>query len=151
MNTIVQEIINGNIPDRKTDGNMTNENNQQIKSYKKMSDEEWMEELKKTILLQIKDNKFNMDLLGKGMKISRRQLQRKIKKITGCSPKVYIKELRLIESLRLLETGEVHSVKELASRIGFISAEYFSTQFKNRFGKVPSSFLKRKGVPIQYK
>jgi len=127
---------------------MTNDNNQQVKSYKKMSDEEWLEELKKKVFLQSQEGKFNMDFLGKRMNISRRQLQRKIKKMTGFSPKIYIKELRLVESLRLLKMGEVHSVKEVALRVGFISPEYFSVQFKKRFGKVPSTYLNSNSTKI---
>jgi len=142
MNAFIQNVLNGNVTTEKIQYIMTNEKSQPLKSYKKMSDEDWIEELKITVFLQTKESKFNMDLLGKKMNISRRQLQRKIKKITGFSPKIYIKELRLKESLRLLKMGEVSSVKEAALMVGFISTEYFSVQFKKRFGIVPSSVLK---------
>ena len=142
MNTLISEILNGGISNEKMNTIMTSDTPSKISSQKKMSDYHWLELLKEMVFNLAKGSKFNMDFLGEKMNLSRRQLQRKVKKITGLPPKIYIKELRLKESLRLLEEGEVNSVKELASRMGFMSPEYFSSQFKKRFKRVPSSFLK---------
>lgn len=111
------------------------------KIYKKMPEEDWLNELNSLILLHMEKDQFNMDFLGKKMDTSRRHLQRKIKKITGQTPKEYVNELRLQESLRLLENREINSIKVLANKIGFSSTDYFTTLFKRRFGRVPSSFL----------
>ena len=106
-----------------------------------MPEEDWLNELNSLILLHMEKDQFNMDFLGKKMDTSRRHLQRKIKKITGQTPKEYVNELRLQESLRLLENREINSIKVLANKIGFSSTDYFTTLFKRRFGRVPSSFL----------
>ena len=104
-------------------------------------DQEWLELLEKTILENIADSRFNMDFLGEKMLTSRRQLQRRIKKIVGLTPKEYINEIRLYEARQLLETGQTDSIKKTASQVGFTDSQYFSIQFKERFGKVPSEYL----------
>ena len=82
-----------------------------------------------------------MDFLGEKMFTSRRQIQRKIKKIVGLTPKEYINEIRLFEARHLLENRKTQSVKETAYQVGFSNPQYFSTHFKNRFGKLPSEYL----------
>ena len=104
-------------------------------------DQEWLAKLEKTILEHIADSRFNMDFLGEKMFSSRRQLQRKIKKIVGLTPKEYIKEIRLHEARQLLETQKTKSVKATAYEVGFSDPQYFSAQFKERFGKIPSAYL----------
>ena len=105
------------------------------------ADQEWLERLEKTILEHLSDSRFNMDFLGEKMFSSRRQLQRKIKKIVGLTPKEYIKEIRLFEARKLLESGQATSVKATSYQVGFNDPQYFSAQFKERYGKVPSSYL----------
>ena len=105
------------------------------------ADQEWLEKLEKTILEYLSDSRFNMDFLGEKMYSSRRQIQRRLKKIVGLTPKEYIKEIRLFEARKLLESGQAQSVKATAYNVGFTDAQYFSSQFKERFGKVPSSYL----------
>ena len=105
------------------------------------AEQAWVAKLEKTILLHVSDSRFNMDFLGEKMGVSRRTLQRKIDKLVGLTPKAYVNEIRLHESRRLLEKGEVSTVKKAAELAGFAKTEYFSHQFKERFGKVPSDFL----------
>lgn len=104
-------------------------------------DQAWLENLEKVILEFLSDSRFNMDFLGNEMSMSRRQLQRKIKKLVGLTPKEYINEVRLHEARQLLETGKVRMVKSAAFKVGYTDPQYFSAQFKERFGKVPSAYL----------
>ncbi len=104
-------------------------------------DQAWLEGLEKVILEFLSDSRFNMDFLGDQMSMSRRQLQRKIKKLVGLTPKEYINEVRLHEARILLETGKVKMVKSAAFKVGYTDPQYFSAQFKERFGKVPSEYL----------
>ncbi|MFK7773527.1 MAG: ATP-binding protein [Saprospiraceae bacterium] len=104
-------------------------------------DQAWLENLEKVILEFLSDSRFNMDFLGDQMSMSRRQLQRKVKKLVGLTPKEYINEVRLHEARKLLETGKVKMVKSAAFKVGYTDPQYFSAQFKDRFGKVPSAYL----------
>ena len=102
----------------------------------------WLENLKKEIISNIAHPEFDMEFLGERMNLSRRHLQRKIKKITGETPVNFIKELKLKEAKRQIENKEVNSVKELSNKVGFASSDYFSNLFKKRFGESPSELLK---------
>lgn len=116
-------------------------NNELKKKAMAEEDQAWLESLEKVILDFLSDSRFNMDFLGDQMSMSRRQLQRKIKKLVGLTPKEYINEVRLHEARILLETGKVKMVKTAAFKVGYTDPQYFSAQFKERFGKVPSEYL----------
>jgi AraC-like DNA-binding protein len=71
--------------------------------------------------------------------VSKSQLTRKIKTLTGLSPKDFLNEVRLRNSVRLLE-DEGSNVTEAAMAIGFTNPSYFTKVFRKRFGKAPSDF-----------
>jgi signal transduction histidine kinase/DNA-binding response OmpR family regulator len=73
--------------------------------------------------------------------ISERQLYRKAATLTGMTPALLIKEIRMKIANRLLLERKVVKVSELAKRVGFENSSYFSRQFQERFGKRPTEFL----------
>ncbi len=72
------------------------------------------------------------------MRISERQLQRRVKALTGLSPKQYLRRYRLEQSLVYLRDGV--PVGEVAKAAGFSSHAYFTSCFKAEFGTTPSRF-----------
>ena len=103
-------------------------------------EQNWLETLEKHVRSNIDDSRFGMDFLSDLMDISRRQLQRRIKKLVGLTPKEYINEIRLYKARVMIEEGKAKTIKEVASKCGFSSSDYFSQQFKKRFGKSPSTY-----------
>ena len=75
------------------------------------------------------------------MLLSRSQLFRRLKKLTGLSPSEYIKEYRLKKAYELLENKTYDSVKAVSLSVGITHRTTFNTQFKERFGKLPSEYL----------
>ena len=73
--------------------------------------------------------------------MSERQLQRKLKAVTGYSPQVFVKEVRLQMARQYLETRNFRQVKDVAQAVGFSSSPYFSRLYKERFGKLPGAYL----------
>jgi signal transduction histidine kinase/DNA-binding response OmpR family regulator len=73
--------------------------------------------------------------------MSERQLYRKAATITGMTPALLIKEIRMKIAYRLLQERRVVKVATLAKKVGFENASYFSRQFQERFGKRPTEFL----------
>ena len=71
------------------------------------------------------------------MGISRAQLYRKIKSITGISPNDIIREARMKRADRLLETTD-KSVSEIAYEVGFSSPSYFTKCYREFFGRTPN-------------
>lgn len=103
--------------------------------------QEWLEELDKQIRQNIHQINFTIDDLAAYMNISKRQLYRLIHERIGQTPHQYLKNYRLNYARKLLESGEVTSVKAAAYSTGFPNTVYFSRQFKTTFGILPSELL----------
>jgi AraC-like DNA-binding protein len=71
------------------------------------------------------------------LNISRAQFHRKLKKLTGLSHSHYIRSLRLEIAKELLVTTNLN-ISEVAFKVGFSSATYFSKVFKSQYGHAPS-------------
>ncbi len=100
-------------------------------------DLEFVNNLKKYILDNISEPDLNIDLLVKHFAISRSQLNRKIKSITGMTPNNYIKTLRLKKAYEMLQDKNSR-VSEVAYTVGFSDPNYFTICFKKEFGENPS-------------
>lgn len=101
----------------------------------------WLEQLETVLKTEIGNASFTFDQIERKLYISRSQMQRRIKKITGLSPNQYYREIKLQVARRLLESGEVRTVNEVATAIGFETAKYFSKIFAKRFGKRPVEYF----------
>ena len=78
-----------------------------------------------------------MDELGDEIGLSRVQLYRKVKAITGLSPVELLRQMRLQRGYALLQSTN-KTVNEIAYEVGFGTPGYFSTCFKKQFGKYPT-------------
>ena len=76
------------------------------------------------------------DLSGE-LCVSRVQLYRKIKNVTGKSPVEIIRQIRLTKADRLLSETSLN-ISEIAYRVGFSSPSYFSKCYRDYFGKIPT-------------
>jgi AraC-like DNA-binding protein len=72
------------------------------------------------------------------MAMSERNLQRKLKALTGRTPGQYLRTYRLKKALVLLRDGI--PVNLVAERVGFSSPAYFSSCFREEFDQSPSKF-----------
>ncbi len=79
----------------------------------------------------------SVDELGREMAVSRAQLYRKIKTLTGISPNHFIRDQRLDKAMNLIKKGD-SNISEIALEVGFNNPSYFSKCFQNRFGISPS-------------
>ena len=68
--------------------------------------------------------------------MSRTQLHRKVKALTGQSASEFIRNYRLEYAYQLLQNN-AGSVSEVAFQTGFSSASYFSKAFSAKFGQSP--------------
>ena len=77
-----------------------------------------------------------MDELGEKVGISRVQLYRRVKALTGLSPVELLRQMRLQQGYALL-TSTTKTVNEIAYEVGFGTPGYFSKCFKQQYGKYP--------------
>ena len=74
--------------------------------------------------------------------LSRVQLYRKVKSITGKSPVEIIREMRLTKADRMLSETSMN-ISEIAYKVGFSSASYFTKCYRDYFNRVPTDSLKK--------
>jgi ligand-binding sensor domain-containing protein/signal transduction histidine kinase/DNA-binding response OmpR family regulator len=92
------------------------------------------------IILNITDNSLSVEGLADHLKLSRSNVYRKIKALTGQSIIEFISLIRLKQAIKLMETN-IYTLAEIAYQTGFTSPSYFTKCFKKQYGKPPSEFL----------
>ncbi len=103
-------------------------------------DHHWLETLESTTVEQLSHFHFNVEFLANEMAYSRRQLNRRIKQLTGLTATEYIQEVRFSKARTMLENRVYSNVKTVAFEVGLKDIKHFSQQFNKRFGKYPSSY-----------
>lgn len=105
-------------------------------------DQQFLQKCIDCIERHLADPDYSVEQLGKTLFISRMQLYRKIKALTGDSPNHFIRAIRLSRAAQLLEKG--YSVAEVTYQVGFQDLKYFRESFRKQFGVNPSEYgLKR--------
>ena len=88
------------------------------------------------------DEKFGVDEFSREVAMSRMQLHRKLRALTGNTATGFIRTLRLKRAASLIDQG-FGNVTEVAYEVGFNSLSYFSKSFKKQFGISPAQYIAR--------
>lgn len=107
------------------------------------SDLEFLDRLKAIISQHIADEDFSVQSLSEMMAMDRSVLYRRMQTLTGVSPSVYVKNIRMDIARRLLRDSDL-SISDIAMKTGFATTKYFSASFKDSFGLTPSEFRAQK-------
>lgn len=99
-------------------------------------DQSFVTRLREVIRDNMGDSDFSVERIGEEIGLSRVQLYRKVKALTGQTPVELLRKARLERSRRLIEKTE-KSVSEIAYEVGFTSPSYFNKCFKDEFGISP--------------
>jgi AraC-like DNA-binding protein len=105
----------------------------------KGNDELLMERIMKAVNKHISNSDFNVDMLTQEVGISRAQLHRKMKEMTGISTSEFIRNIRLEQAARLLKEQKIN-ITQVAYTVGFSNLAHFSTIFRKHFGVAPSEY-----------
>lgn len=106
------------------------------------AEEAFLQKMMDILEKNLENEEFGVESLSVALFMSRRQLQRKIRALTGETPTDFIRSVRLQRAKKLLEQG-AGSVSEVAFMVGFGSLPYFSTAFREKFGVPPSGIKAR--------
>ena len=109
----------------------------------KGNDELLMERIMKVVNKHLSDSDFNVETLTSEVGISRAQLHRKMKEMTGLPVSEFIRNIRLEQAVRLLEEQKIN-VTQVAYTVGFSNLAHFSTVFRKQFGVSPTEYMERK-------
>ena len=99
-------------------------------------DKQFLKQLQAIIQKNLSDSEFGVENMGQQIGLSRVQLYRKVKAMTGSSVVDLLRKARLAKARRLLETRSM-SVSEVAYEVGFSAPSYFTKCFKDEYGMLP--------------
>lgn len=102
-------------------------------------DEAFLQKFISLVEAHIDESEYSIDDLAHQIAMSRMQLYRKLKALTGETPNTLIRNIRLKRAAQLLDTRQFN-ISEVAYKVGFTDLKYFRERFKERFGVVPSEY-----------
>lgn len=108
----------------------------------KSSDELLMERIVNTVNQYLQDPSLNVQRLADEVGLSRVQLHRKVKALTGVSTSEFIRNIRLKQAEKLLLDKQMN-ISQVAYALGFTNQTHFSTLFKKVYGLSPSEYINR--------
>ena len=103
-------------------------------------EDKFMTRFREYIEQHMSDSNLSVEAIGAELGLSRVQLYRKVKALTGQSPVELLRTVRLHKAHRLLQDS-VKSISEVAYEVGFTSPSYFTKCFRDEFGASPSELI----------
>ncbi len=107
----------------------------------KSKEDEFVVRVRNVILDHLDDAEFGVMQLCRAVFLSRTQLHKKLKALTGQPASLFIRQIRLYSALNLLKTSDLN-INEIAYQVGFDDPNYFSRCFTQEFGRPPSETRK---------
>ncbi len=107
------------------------------------TEKDFIQKLLDYINNNIDNSNLSVEELAAHQNLSRSQLYRKIKALTGQTVSQFIRKIRLDKAKQILERGNL-SISETCYKVGFTSPSYFSKCFKNQFGILPTEIDTKK-------
>jgi len=98
---------------------------------------EFLKELGAILREKLSDENYGTEQLCLDIAMSRTQLHRKLKALTGTSTGAYIRRFRLNEANQLLQETNM-AIGEIAMHVGFKDFSHFTRSFTKVFGCTPS-------------
>ena len=99
-------------------------------------DKQFMKQLHQIIQSNLSRSEFGVEDIGREIGLSRVQLYRKVKAMTGSSVVDLMRKARLYKAKCLLESRSM-SISEVAYEVGFSAPSYFTKCFKDEYGMLP--------------
>ena len=96
----------------------------------------FLHKLRSVVEANLSDTDFEMPQLERALAMSRSQIYRKVKALTGKSPSLFIRSIRLHHGRHLLLTTDL-TVSEIAYDVGYSAPSNFSDAFLEEFGERP--------------
>ena len=100
-------------------------------------EDEFIQMIKAAVFENLDDIDFGIPELCRAIGMSRTQLHRKTKALTGRSTSSFIRSIRLGKAKELLNTSNLN-ISQIAYEVGFKDPKYFSRTFAEEFGISPN-------------
>ena len=101
-----------------------------------------MDRIMKFVNENLSNSDYSIEQMASDIGLSRAQLHRKMKEITGVSASDFVRNLRMQQAAKLLKEHKVN-ISQVAYAVGFTNEAHFSTVFRKHFGIPPSEFVNK--------
>lgn len=108
----------------------------------KGNDAALMEKIMVCVNRRLCDSDFNVEALADEVGLSRVQLHRRIKDITGITVGEFLRNLRMKQAAELLLKGDV-TVSQVTYAVGMSNPTHFTTAFKKYYGVTPTEYVNK--------
>lgn len=119
------------------DGTTTAANTSLFTLHSSLKEDSFLIKFRDFVEKNMADSDLSVETIGAELGLSRVQLYRKIKALTGQSPVELLRTARLQKGRELLQTSN-KTISEVAYEVGFTAPSYFTKCFKDEFGISPS-------------
>lgn len=102
-------------------------------------DSQLLNKVVKIINQNLNNSSLTTEAIAQEVGMSRVHLFRKIKDLTGQSPSVYLRNIRLTKAAEILSVGDA-TMSDVAAAVGFDNQGAFSSAFKEMFGMSPTQY-----------
>ncbi len=109
-------------------------------------DTEFLRRTVEIVEKNLADYEFDVEKLARQLGMSRRQLFRKFNALAGCTPNVFMRDIRLRRAAHLLSNSRM-TISEIIYAVGFSDPKYFRNIFRERFGVLPGEFQRPLKTP----
>ena len=114
-----------------------------VTSSEEMSlDDKFLMKAKEIVEANMEDVLFSVEKMAEEMSLSRTQLLRKLKALTGLAPNDFIRDLRLQKAAEMIRQ-KADTITQIGYAVGFNDQSYFSKSFKKEFGETPTEYAAR--------
>ena len=107
-----------------------------VEKKKEVANDPFIRRFQAVVDERLTDSDLSVEDIASELALSRVQLYRKVKAVTGCTPVDLLRKSRLTKARQLLVESDL-TVSEIAYRVGFTSPSYFTKCFKDEYGTVP--------------
>ena len=104
------------------------------------ADEVFLKKVLAVVEKHLAEEDFEVETLADEAAMSRAQLNRKLRALTGKSVMEFVQSIRLQRAAELLQK-KAGTIAEVAFLVGFGDPSYFTKSFRKQFGKTPSEFM----------
>ena len=119
----------------------TSEESENTETVEPVANTLFITRFKEVVESHLDDSELSVEDLAAQMNLSRVQLYRKVKAVTGSTPIELLRTARLNRAYQLLLTTD-KSVSEVAYQVGFTAPSYFTKCFKDEYGMLPGDIKK---------
>lgn len=103
------------------------------------SEKKFLEDIERVAMASIGNAEFTSEDFAERLNMGHTTFYSTMSRLTGKSPKEYLRHIRMKEAARLLLTSN-KNVSEVAYQVGFNEISYFSKCFKRHFGVSPQNY-----------